>query len=44
MFAKWICRSVSNLSVDKDFGVMFSVSVTTCAAASVCGVELDEIC
>ena len=39
----YICKSASNLSAVKDFSVVFSVSVTTSAVASVCGVEsLDE--
>ena len=40
-----ICRSASNLYADKDFGVMFCLSVMSSAIASVCGVEsLDELC
>ena len=39
-----ICRSASNLSADKDFGVMFSVSVISGAMASVCGVGLNDFC
>ena len=40
-----ICRSPSNLSADKDFGVVFPISVMTGAAASDCGVgSLDECC
>ena len=38
-----ICRSASNLSADKDFGLVFTVSATSGATASVCGVELDEL-
>ena len=34
-----ICSSVSNLSADKDFGLVFPVSVMTGAVASVCGVD-----
>ena len=41
----YICRIASNLSVDKDFGVVFSVSVTAGIVASACGVKsLDEFC
>ena len=40
-----ICRSASNLSADKEFGVVFPVSVVTGTAASACGVgSLDECC
>ena len=40
-----ICSSASNLSAEKDFGVVFPVSVTTGDVTSVCGVEsLDECC
>ena len=39
-----ICISVSNHSADKDFGVVFSASVTSGAMASVRGVELDTVC
>ena len=34
-----ICKSASNLSAVKDFGVVFPGSVTTGVVASVCGVE-----
>ena len=34
-----ICRSASSLSADKDFGVVFCVSVTYGVMAYVCGIE-----
>ena len=39
-----ICRSASNLSADKDLGVVFSVSATSGAVKSVYGVEVDKLC
>ena len=40
-----ICRSVSNLSAVKDFGIVLCVPVTSCATASVCGVvSSGELC
>ena len=40
-----ICRSASNLSADRDFGVVLYMSVTSGVAASFCGVESsDELC
>ena len=40
-----ICSSASSLPADKDFSLVFPVSVTTGTVASVCGVgSLDEHC